>query len=57
MHVQYAPTCAKIYILSLTVGDLGFPLSFIFHTLAVKFILLNNKIWSLQSEVTWAQEN
>jgi hypothetical protein len=37
--------------------ELGFALLSIFHHPAVKFFLGYNKIWSLQSEVTWAQEN
>jgi hypothetical protein len=32
---------------SLTGSDLGFPLLSIFHPLAMKFILIGNKIWSL----------
>jgi hypothetical protein len=43
---------AKIFILSLIVSDLGSPLLFIFHPLAVKFVLEYKKVWSLQSEVT-----
>jgi hypothetical protein len=47
-------TCgAKIFVLSL-VTDLGFPLLCIFHPLAVKFVLIDNKIWFLRSEVTCA---
>jgi hypothetical protein len=55
------PTCAstspKIFILSLTVNDFHFPLLYVFHPLAVKFDLIDNKMWSLQSEVTWALED
>jgi hypothetical protein len=40
----YVPICAatyaKIFILSLILSDLGFPLLSIFHPLAVKFILV-----------------
>jgi hypothetical protein len=43
--------------LSLAVSDLRFPLLSIFHTHAVKFVLVYNKIWSLWSEIIWAQEN
>jgi hypothetical protein len=42
-----ASTYTRIFILSLIVGDLGFPSLFIFHPLAVKFVLDCNKIWSL----------
>jgi hypothetical protein len=36
-----------------------FPFSFLcmFHPLAVKFTLINNKVWSLRSEVTWTLED
>jgi hypothetical protein len=42
-----ASTCAKIFILSLTVSDLGFHLLYIFHPFVMKFILVCNKIWFL----------
>jgi hypothetical protein len=38
--------------LSLTVNYFHFPLLSTAHPLAVKFVLID-KIWSLQSEVTW----
>jgi hypothetical protein len=47
-----ASTCTKIFILSL-VNDFHFPLLSIFHLLAMK-LLINNKIWSVWNEVTWA---
>jgi hypothetical protein len=50
-------TCAKIFILSLVINDFHFPLLSIFHPFAMKFVLFHNKIWSLWSEVTWAQKN
>jgi hypothetical protein len=46
------PTCAQIFILSLIVGDSGFPLLFIFHPLAEKFISVYNKLRSLQDNLT-----
>jgi hypothetical protein len=49
-----ASTCAKIFILLLIVNDFPFHLLSIFHPLAVKFVLINNIICSLESEVTWA---
>jgi hypothetical protein len=52
-----ASTYAKIFIVSLTVSDLCFPLLSIFHPLDMKFVLVYNKTWSFRSEVIWAQEN
>jgi hypothetical protein len=45
--------CTKVFILSLFVIDLGFYLLSVFNSLAVKFVLVYNKIWSLWSEVMW----
>jgi hypothetical protein len=42
-----ASACAKIYILLLILNDFRFLLLLI---LAVKFILIGNKMWSIQSE-------
>jgi hypothetical protein len=56
IHVSISAwTCAKIFIL--ITCYLGVPLLSMFHLIAVKFILVYNKIWSLWNEVTWAQEN
>jgi hypothetical protein len=41
----------------LTVNDFHFPLLSIFHPLAVNLVLIDKKIWSLGSEVTWALED
>jgi hypothetical protein len=51
-----ASTCAKIFIF-IAYCELGFPLLSIFHLPSVKIVLGYNEIWSLQSEVIWAQEN
>jgi hypothetical protein len=61
MPVQHVPICAsicvKIFILSLIVNYFRVPLLSIFNPLAVKFALMDNKIWSLRSEVKWALED
>jgi hypothetical protein len=46
-----------MFILPLTVNDIPFPLLSVFHPLAVKFILIDNKIWSLGSNVTSTMED
>lgn len=47
-----ASTCTKLFVFSLTLNHFNFFLLSIFHHLAVKFALVENKIWSLCSVVT-----
>jgi hypothetical protein len=42
--------CTKTFILSFTVNDFHYPFLSIFHSLPVKLVLIDNKIWSLRSE-------
>jgi hypothetical protein len=51
MPVQYVfqyvhELVLKYFFSSLIVSDLGFPFLSMFHSIAVKFILAYNKIWS-----------